>query len=372
MAERKDGEPFFAFLHLYEPHTPYEPPEPFKSRYVERSLTTERSPRRTRSSGASSPCLKQRGLYDRALIVFLSDHGEGLGEHGEAEHGMFLYREALQVPLLVKLPGGRARARHVGGVGGPLTDVFTTIGLAAGVPGFVPPGGDGLAPRADLGAPPRRLLSETFFPRIHFGWSDLVVARRGAVALHRGAEARDLRSGSGPGERWSNRIEERPNALRALRADLLKRRPPWNAPADVDPEARKKLGVARLPQRGAVVASPGTLDDPKDRIGTFETLRKGMGDMAAGALEQAHAVFRKLLDENPRHARRLGHGLQTLLQLGRPEEALAALKKTVDIAPEAARAPYLRRGGEPLPAAREVGRGGEARRGAPGPRRPGR
>src|SRR6185295_5574679 len=50
--------------------------------------------------------LKERGLYDRALIVVLSDHGEGLGDHDEDEHGIFLYREALQVPLLVKLPGG--------------------------------------------------------------------------------------------------------------------------------------------------------------------------------------------------------------------------------------------------------------------------
>src|SRR5262249_60081902 len=98
------GKPFFAFLHLYEPHTPYEPPEPYKSRY--------REPYDGEIAAADAivgkflSLLKENSLYEKALIFFLSDHGEGLGDHGEAEHGMFLYRETLQVPLLVKLPGG--------------------------------------------------------------------------------------------------------------------------------------------------------------------------------------------------------------------------------------------------------------------------
>ncbi|MES1210946.1 MAG: sulfatase, partial [Acidobacteriota bacterium] len=96
------GKPFFHFLHLYEPHAPYTAPEPFASRFPD--------PYDAEVAAADQVLgdlfaeLKKLEIYDRAVIVVLSDHGEGLGEHGEAQHGIFLYRETLQVPLLVKLP----------------------------------------------------------------------------------------------------------------------------------------------------------------------------------------------------------------------------------------------------------------------------
>ncbi|HWS71926.1 MAG TPA: sulfatase, partial [Thermoanaerobaculia bacterium] len=84
--------PFFYFLHLYEPHSPYEP-------------TYDDDVRRADAiAGTFLDFLKKRGLYDRATIALVSDHGEGLMEHGEQEHGVFLYREDLQVPLIVKYP----------------------------------------------------------------------------------------------------------------------------------------------------------------------------------------------------------------------------------------------------------------------------
>src|SRR5262249_27764465 len=95
--------PFFLFLHLYEPHSPYEPPEPFKSRYASRPSDGEIAAADA-IVGDFVGALRTRGLYDRAVVVLLSDHGEGLGQHGEKEHGIFLYREALHVPLLLKLP----------------------------------------------------------------------------------------------------------------------------------------------------------------------------------------------------------------------------------------------------------------------------
>src|SRR5665811_2330417 len=94
--------PLFAFLHLYEPHAPYEPKEPFKSLYAnpyDGEIATADA-----ITGKFLDFLKAKGIYDRALFIFLSDHGEGLGDHGESEHGVFLYRESIQVPLLVKLP----------------------------------------------------------------------------------------------------------------------------------------------------------------------------------------------------------------------------------------------------------------------------
>ena len=104
--------PLFAFLHLYEPHSPYDPPEPFKSRYTRRPYDGEIAAADA-VLGSFLGFLKSKGIYDRAIVVFLSDHGEGLGDHGEDEHGILLYREELRVPLFVKLPGSARAGERV-------------------------------------------------------------------------------------------------------------------------------------------------------------------------------------------------------------------------------------------------------------------
>ena len=165
--------PLFAFLHIYEPHSPYDPPEPFRSRYADPYDGEVAAS--DAIVGRFLEFLKARGLYDRALIVFLSDHGEGLGDHGEKEHGVFLYREVLQVPLLLKLPKGARPGTPSVSTPVHLTDVFTTLVAAAGSAAPAPPPGTvSLLDVARGGAvPSRRLYAETFFPRIHFGWSEL-------------------------------------------------------------------------------------------------------------------------------------------------------------------------------------------------------
>src|SRR5450759_104200 len=96
--------PLFAFLHIYEPHAPYEAPEPYRSRYGDAYDGEVAYSDAIVGGFLAEP--KKIGLYDKAMIFFLSDHGEGLGDHGEMQHGIFLYRESIQIPLLIKLPGG--------------------------------------------------------------------------------------------------------------------------------------------------------------------------------------------------------------------------------------------------------------------------
>src|SRR3954447_16865061 len=111
--------PFFFFLHLYEPHTPYTPTYDADVAHADRIV------------GKFLDFLRRGGLYDRALIVLLSDHGEGLMDHGEQEHGVFVYREALQVPLIIKLPHGERRGKI--DIPVQLVDVLPTILEAAGI-----------------------------------------------------------------------------------------------------------------------------------------------------------------------------------------------------------------------------------------------
>src|SRR6266850_2550435 len=98
--------PSFLWLHLYDPHSPYDPPEPFRSQYRGRQYDGEVAYVDSQL-GRLFRRLKQTSRYDNSLIVLLSDHGESLGEHGEKEHGFFLYRSTTHVPLIVKLPAGK-------------------------------------------------------------------------------------------------------------------------------------------------------------------------------------------------------------------------------------------------------------------------
>ncbi len=329
------NEKVFAFLHLYEPHAPYEPREPFRSRLADPydgEVATADS-----IVGEFLGELKKRGLYEKALVVFLSDHGEGLGDHGESEHGVFLYREAIQVPLLVKLPsrpgeppplaGGKVAAVV------QLVDVLPTIAKAVGVPGFVP--APGCVSLLDLAAggkgPDRRAYAETFFPRIRFGWSELrsLVDGRWQYIEAPKPELYDLESD--PGE-LKNLVAEKSDPLRSMKADLEKRSSAFKAPEAVDAEQAKKLAsLGYLTMASAPKGGP--LPDPKDEIATLQLLKEGLGLSKGGRYAEAAEVLKRLLERNPRIVDAWEAYAQALVQMGRRDEALAAIRKTVELSP---------------------------------------
>ena len=167
---RVAGRPFFLFFHLNEPHTPYQPPEPFRSRYS--SPYDGEVAAADQVVGSLLAELKSLGVYDRTVILLLSDHGEGLGEHGEPEHGLLLYTETLRVPLMLKLPDARWAGRSVSAPV-QLIDVYPTLAGLLGLSGSEHLRGRSLVELMMGEAPARRLYSETFYPRIHLGWSEL-------------------------------------------------------------------------------------------------------------------------------------------------------------------------------------------------------
>src|SRR5206468_4841276 len=110
---RPDG-PFFLWVHLYDPHSPYRPAEPYLSRYTGHLYDGEIA-FDDAQLGRLFADLRRLKIYEDTVIVVTADHGESLGEHGEAEHGFFIYNATLRVPLILKLPGETARARAVSG-----------------------------------------------------------------------------------------------------------------------------------------------------------------------------------------------------------------------------------------------------------------
>jgi choline-sulfatase len=287
--------PLFAFLHVYEPHAPYAPPEPFRSRYAARPYDGEIAAADA-AVGGFLEHLKKRGLYRRALIVFLSDHGEGLNDHGEDEHGVFLYREAIRVPLFVRRPGGEEAGSVVGAPVG-LVDVFPSIARAAGV--AVPPDRAGVplfgpgAARADEG---RRIYSETLYPRLQLGWSDLASLTDGG---HQYIEAPrpelyDLKAD--PGEK-RDLAGSRPPELRQMRAALagIPRSPA--RPEKSTPEEVEKLGS--LGYIHVQSAAGGALPDPKDRVAALKDYKRLFALFYARQDPEAVLLARRILERDP-------------------------------------------------------------------------
>jgi arylsulfatase A-like enzyme len=187
---RDAGEPFFCWVHLFDPHDPYDPPEPFGTAAPPTSAEAYAAEvaYADHCVGILLDELARAGREEHTLVVVTSDHGEGLGEHGEPTHGYLLYETTLCVPLILRWPGRLAEAGARPGTR-TLADLYSTLLRAAGRP----------TDRSLLEDEPGTVLSETLYGYRHMGWAQLFAARNGDRKLLRGASARsfDLATDSG-------------------------------------------------------------------------------------------------------------------------------------------------------------------------------
>ncbi len=170
--QRTPHRPFFLWLHLYDPHNPYDPPAPYGSDYRGHTYDGEIA-YADHELGRLITWLKRSQLYDRTAIALLSDHGESLREHGGAEHGFFIYNSTVHVPLIVKMPAGSGvRPSRVSRPGETIS-LAPTLLEAAGLTGDI---AKQFASQGLFGkdaAQPDSAYSETFYPFSSFGWSPL-------------------------------------------------------------------------------------------------------------------------------------------------------------------------------------------------------
>ncbi len=172
-------QPFFAFLHFFDPHRPYDPPEEFEpgvqdpaARYRGEVLYVDSL------LSALMRFLEEKHLLDSTVVVVTADHGESLGEHGEDTHGFFLYESTLSVPLLMSGPSIPRGQRANGLI--RTVDIAPTVLEILGVEaqrGFE--GVSFLSREGAIRTPDVEAYAETFLPRLHFGWSELRSLRRG-------------------------------------------------------------------------------------------------------------------------------------------------------------------------------------------------
>ena len=296
---RDPKRPFLLFFHIYEPHKPYTPPtrfatyEPYDGEiaYADELV------------GRLLDHLRASDLYDRATIVLLSDHGEGLGDHGEQEHGLFLYNATTQVPLIVKLPGQSQPRR----VAAPVQhiDLVPTILDLAGAPKRAGLQGRSLRPVLEgTGTlPDTGIYSEALYSRYHFGWSELyglTDARYRFIRAPRD-ELYDLERD--PKEAASIAVE-RPQVRQAMRSaiETLIAHATIEAPSAVTDEDRQRLAALGYVGGGsnASLSLPGdSLADPKDKVGVLEKYRHATD--LAGELKYAEAttLYREVLADDP-------------------------------------------------------------------------
>ncbi|MDQ2980316.1 MAG: tetratricopeptide repeat protein, partial [Acidobacteriota bacterium] len=255
-------------------------------------------------------------------------HGEGLDDHGEEEHGVLLYRETIRVPLLVKLPGSKSAGTTVRTAVG-LIDVLPTIAQVAGAPAPYKISGSSLVP-AGRGSPglTRRIYSETLYPRLQLGWSDLASLtddRYQYIEAPR-PELYDLLAD--PGEK-NDLAAGKPPAFRSLRVALEALKRPAAAPEKSTSGELEKLGS--LGYISVHAGRTGTdLPDPKDRLEVLKKYKKLFELFYARRDSQVVALAREILAQDPRILSVSRMMSTSLDRLGRSVEAERALQSALD------------------------------------------
>ena len=293
--KRGPRQPFFLWVHLYDAHYPYQPPEPFATRYKTRPYDGEIA-FVDAQVGRLVSFLKEKESFANSLVVLASDHGESLGNHGEQKHGFFIYDSTLRVPLMVKVPGATPR---VVGEDASLVDVMPTVLQALHIP--IPPTvqGSSLLSRI-MGRPgpgSSNVYAETFLPLLHFSWSQLRALRwKGLKYIE--APRPELYDAIADPHETKNLLATRPAVAQVMRdrlAEILRRYTSASGEQAGGKEFTDPALLDRLHALGYVTTPAGTvsdaigkqLPDPKDRLQVYELFWEAMADRQQGRYEES-------------------------------------------------------------------------------------
>jgi arylsulfatase A-like enzyme/Flp pilus assembly protein TadD len=337
---------FFAWMHLYDPHTPYDPPEPFKTRYRDRPYLGEIA-FADAQIGRVLSYLEARHLLDTTIVVVTGDHGESLSEHGEATHGFFVYESTVHVPLIVRAPfsemlGGR-RVRDVVRSVDIMPTVLELLGIGA------PRDIEGVSVAAMMTGAVKEMglesYSEALYPLHHFGWSDLRAMRTGRFKLIAAprpelydlqddpAEQRDLfTQREALGQRMLDRLRERERRFGPSTGSHAQA-------VDIDPDARARLAalgyVGTFVAVGAVDEARSGLADPKDKVGVFNKITHAR-DISKdnSAFDEVVATLEQVVQEDPKVIDAWFMLGNVHVKSGRTRQAIEYFKRALALKPD--------------------------------------
>jgi arylsulfatase A-like enzyme/cytochrome c-type biogenesis protein CcmH/NrfG len=336
----------FIWVHLYDPHDPYEPPPPYSEAYRRRPYDGEIA-YADAALGQFFTYLKAHNWYDGALIIVVGDHGEGLGQHHEDTHGIFLYDSTTHVPLIVKLPAGRNADKSVEAQVSTI-DIMPTVLDLLRIPAPARLDGVSLEQFIDgLETAPRTVFGETDYP-LRFGWAPLRSIQEPGHKFIEAPQPEFYDLHSDPGE-LHNLYEPWDTMVQTLRKELTESSTQSRAsqktssPGAVlrgtldELTALGYLGPADS-QGSTYVPEPSLLPDPKGKIEEQNLLHISMIATEDGQPGKARAALEKLLKMDPSSS-------AALSQLGRLElavrnypKAVVYLRRASELHPDAAAA----------------------------------
>ena len=331
--EKNTGQPVFAFVHLYDLHTPYTLPQVAGLRpntagydaelqYIDQTL------------GRFRDALMKDGLWDQALVVVLADHGESLGDHGETSHGYFAYESTIHVPLIFHWPADSAKYP------GRVTQAAGLIDVAPAVLDFLhipaPPSFEGQSLLPGQGG--HEIYSESIYPLDAFGWAALTTLRSGTYKYINAPRAELYDLAKDPGEK-TNILAAHASEARSMKGrlrELVARYPPKQEATTprISARTREILGSLGYTSGGRQAARKEAAD-PKDKLAEAEAYENGLTFLYSRKYGQAIAVLSRIPRNLPAQTA-LG---EAYLRSGNAARALTlwqgALEKDPDYRPAA-------------------------------------
>jgi choline-sulfatase len=331
---------FFAWVHFYDAHSPYDPPEPFRTRFANHLYAGEVAFVDSQV-GRLMAFLEQRQLLDKTIVVAVGDHGESLGEHGESTHGFFVYQSVLHVPFAIRAPVQNMRGERIANTVRSV-DLTPTLLDLLNVPMSGAVDGRSLVPLMTGASRDLALdaYSEAMYPRYHFGWSDLRALTSGRyryISAPR-PELYDLQQD--PAE--EHNLYDARRTLADRMAESLRGVGPQTADrtpkaTDVDPDVRARL--AALGYVGTFVSTASTpatgLADPKDKIELFNLITDAREKLQDGhEAEAGIEMLRRVAAKDPQVIDAwllLGN---EFAQQGKYELALSNYRRALELKPD--------------------------------------
>jgi choline-sulfatase len=338
--------PHFVWVHLYDPHDPYEPPAPYSEKYKDRLYDGEIAYADSALANFAS-YLKRQHWYEDAVIVVVGDHGEGLGEHHEETHGIFLYDSTTHVPLILKFERHKAAGAVVQSQV-RTTDILPTILdlLKIRAPAHL----DGESLETYLNATTiadRTAFGETDYP-LRFGWAPLRSVRAEGFKFIEAPKPELYDLDADPGELenryqpWNATVQKDRALLAELRAKMPPASPSEATVGQGTIDELKALGYLGSADAGSAtnVPEPSLLPDPKDRIEEQNLLHTAMIASEDNRWQDARAALKKVLEFNPRSATALKQLGELDLKAGDYPSAAEHLQAARQIRPQDAAAAF--------------------------------
>ncbi len=347
--EGRKNKPFFAWLHFYDPHMPYAPPEPYRSEYGSRGIVGLYDGEIAFMDSQIGRCLAwldKNNLRDRTVVAVVGDHGEGLGDHGEMTHGFFIYDYAVHVPFILSAPDSAMNGREISAQVRTI-DLYPTLLQASGI--AIPKQAQGTSlwplveghPAGDLYA-----YSESMTPSIQYGWSPLLALRTAKFKYIDAPRPELYDLEKDPDEESDVRsnqariVKEYEKKLKDVVAETGANAPAPNH-ANLDNETVERLaalGYIGAPVTTKPASSTNTLVDPKDRLPVHEAISRAGELNNDDQYAESAGILEKVLRDDPANPQARLLLASNYIELGRPEDATSLLNDLLQEDPQNIRA----------------------------------